>query len=123
VSLRMRRLVVGVAYHGVLVILCFAGIVLGEATGNPALSGLAALVLVGHALTFRLNPLGRMIHESLIGEADCPACGEVIDLVQIWTCSCGFVTWQPRHAFSLCPSCRRVLSWIVCPACETSIPM
>ena len=112
-----------VSFHGALMSLCLVGMLLGDALGNVALVSIAALILVGDLLTIRLNPSTRMIQESAIRDAECPACGEAIDLVQTWSCPCGFVTWRPRHAFSPCPNCRKVLSWIVCPVCDASIPV
>jgi hypothetical protein len=123
VSVRTKRFWVGAAYYGALVVLCYAAIAIGEITGAHIVSALAILILLGHVLAFRVNPLIRLIQESVIREAECPACGEVIPLVQTWSCSCGFVTWQPRHAFSPCPNadCGKTVGWIDCPNCLASV--
>jgi hypothetical protein len=122
-SLKGKRFLLGAYYHGLALILCLAGLLLGEVARAPALAGLAVLGLLVHILAFRLDPVGRFIQERLIQQAECPACGDVVDLVDTWSCACGFVTWRPRHAFSPCCNCGRVMSWIVCPGCEASIPI
>lgn len=122
-GLKRKRQLIGLAYHGAVALILLAGTSLGEATGSPGLLVLSGLVFLAHGLTFRVNPLPRLVQERFIQEAVCPACGEAIDLVQVWNCSCGFVTWEPRHVFSPCPNCKKQFSWIVCPVCERSIPI
>lgn len=120
-SLRTKRGLIQMAYHGAVGLVCLIGIAAGEALGNPDLSILWAIVAVAHGLTFNFNPIPRFIQQELIRSAECPACGEIIDLIQTWDCSCAYVSWEPRHAFAPCPECRRTFRWLVCPNCEASI--
>jgi len=86
-------------------------------------AGFFAILFLGYAVTLRVNPISRIVERKLVKEAQCPACGEVIDLFNMWSCGCGYLTWQSRHAFSPCPNpkCKKVFSWLVCPRCEGSI--
>ena len=120
-SLRVKRQLMGMAYYGIVIFACLFGVVLGGAWQVPTLSLLSLVILVCHGLTFRFNPLPRMLQERFIQQTECPACGEVVDLVNTWNCSCGYVTWQPRHAFSPCPNCKKVFRWLTCPQCQASI--
>lgn len=83
----------------------------------------SALALVVYSLTWRLNPLPRLVQGWAIRQTKCLACGEIIELVDTWQCGCGFTSWQPRHVCSPCPHCRKVFRWLVCPNCQASIPV
>jgi len=121
VTIKKKRLLIMTIYYGTVTVVCLAGIGLGEACAFQDLSLFAILVLIGHVLTFRLNPLPQVFQERHIQQAECPACGETFDLINTWTCSCGYVTWRPRHAFSPCPHCKKIFRWLVCPQCDASV--
>lgn len=122
-TLRTKKCLVALMYHGGVVLTGMIGSLLGIATSSQEITLLFSAVLFLHLLTFRLNPLGRLIQEKTIQEAECPGCSYVIDLVDSWKCHCGFNLREPRHAFSPCPNCGRVFGWIDCPYCDTSIPV
>jgi len=120
-TLKMKRNLVALLYHGTIVLTTVGGSMLGIAMSSQDITLLFSAILFLHLLTFRLNPLGRLIQEKMIQEAECPGCGYMIDLVNLWKCHCGFTVYEPRHAFSPCPNCGKVFSWIDCPYCDTSI--
>ena len=121
-NLRTKRLLVRVACH--LPVLIAVGIfaLIYNLSGREISGGLIIFLLL-YVATLRVNPLPRVIERKMLRIAECPGCGEVIDLVNTWNCGCGFLVWIPRHAFSSCPHCRKVFSWLVCPRCEASIPL
>jgi hypothetical protein len=93
--------------------------------GQPGIAGFFGLLFLVYLVTLRVNPLPRWVEQKVIREAQCPACSEIIDLVNnVWACGCGFQSWEPRHALSICPGpgCGRTFRWLVCPNCEGSIP-
>lgn len=49
----------------------------------------------------------------------CYECGAEIDLVDRWECSCGDIS--RRHIYDECGSCKKYLSIIGCPSCETTL--
>ena len=120
-SLRLRRrLLRGVCHASILLLLTLAmswAQAVGDDGGMRAWAGLSLLWL----LTFRINPLPGIVSVWLFRQTTCGECGEAMDLVNYWRCGCGYVTWQPRHAFSPCPHCRKVFRWLVCPRCGASI--
>ena len=122
-SLRSRRQSLTLALHLAVALLCACGMVAGLASDHEDVFVLSGVTLLGYVLTLRLNPLPRLVASRIIRQTECPACGQVIDLVGIWRCGCGFVTWRPRHAFSPCPNCGKIFRWLVCPSCEASIPI
>jgi len=115
-SLRLRRRLIAFTYHLLISVLCFLGFFIG-------LTKLSAAILLADILTFRIIPVLRWFEEILIEEASCYSCGAAIDLVGVYKCGCGFVSWKERHAFSPCPMCGKYFNWIVCPECETTIPI
>ena len=121
-NLRMKRLLIRVVCH--LPILIILGVLpfIFKPSGMKMNDGLMILLLI-YIATLRINPLPTVIERKILRIAECPGCGEVIDLVNTWNCGCGFLVWIPRHAFSSCPHCRKVFSWLVCPRCEASIPL
>lgn len=124
-NLKAKRLLVRLGCHGIALCLCYLAMLVDQAMKQPLAAGFFALLLLGWLATLRVNPLPRAVEQRLIKAAQCPACAEIIDLENLWSCGCGFQTWETRHAFSLCPnpSCKKVFSWLVCPTCEASIPL
>jgi hypothetical protein len=53
-----------------------------------------------------VNPLSRLVERSLFQEVECFYYGQVTDLVNNWTCPCGYYTWQPRHGLAPCAHCQ-----------------
>ena len=122
-SLKRKRQMLALAWHVTIMVLFFAGMAVGGASGRENLFVLSGVAFFACALTLRVNPLPRLLGSWVIRETHCRECGQPIDLVGLWKCGCGFTTWRPRHAFSPCPNCRRIFSWLVCPSCEASIPI
>lgn len=117
--LRVKRQLVEWTYHAGVVFVVVALRSFGERIDNNLIRDLAAAVLVGHVLTFRRIPIGLYIATKFIQTAACTVCGEVVDLVSFWRCSCGFV--RERHVFSFCPQCGRGFSYIACPVCRAGM--
>lgn len=122
-GLRLKRRLIAVAYHSLVITVCYAGVRTGIAFGSEFLLQSAIALFVLHFLTFKVLPVSRRLQEWLIPEAACFACGSTVDLVNRYRCGCGFIPHKDRHAFSPCPNCGKGFLWVVCPACETSIPI
>ncbi len=121
-DLKTRRILIRLKIHAPVLTFLAAAAFVGMAAGSLSAAGPFALLFFIYGVTIPINPLPRIWEERTIQDAECPACGQGIDLVNTWSCGCGFVTWVPRHAFSPCPNCGKVFAWLVCPQCETSIP-
>jgi hypothetical protein len=122
-SVRSKRRVIAFSYHFLIGAVCFTGIYAGRAVNSSCLVNGSASMLLFDILTFRVIPVSRWIEEKLIPEAACYNCGAAIGLTQAYKCSCGFLPHKERHIFSPCPMCGKTFSWIICPECETSIPI
>jgi len=109
--------------HSAALLLLIIPILVCTAVGDNPTAALFSLLFLGYVATLRANPLPRIVERRIIKEAQCPYCGEVIDLVGTWSCGCGYLIWESRHAFSPCPHCKKVFTWLVCPRCEGSIPV
>lgn len=109
------------AFHSIVLASLLIGVLAGALTDNNSVSGLLVLLILGYLVVLRANPLPRLIEKEIIQEIECSACGEAIDLVGNWSCSCGFVTWEPRHALSPCRQCKTAFEWVQCPRCEQSL--
>ena len=120
-SLKAKRLLIRVSCHSVALTLLAVPILVSMVTEDESAAGFFAMLLLGYAVTLRVNPIPRIVERKVMREAQCPACGEVIDLVSTWSCGCGFLTWETRHAFLPCLNCKKVFTWLVCPRCEGSI--
>ncbi|MFC1865147.1 hypothetical protein ACFLYB_00325 [Chloroflexota bacterium] len=122
-NLRIKRMLIRLVFHSaVLIILGTAALIATAIEGNGIAAFFTGFFLL-YAVTVRANPLPEILDKSIFKEGECPACGEVIDLENNWNCGCGYQMWEPRHAFSRCPNCGKVFSWLVCPRCEGSIPI
>ena len=121
-NLRTKRLLVRVVCHLPVLTILGTFTFISNTSGMEISGGLTMLLLL-YIATLRVNPLPIVIERKILRIAECPGCGEVIDLVNTWNCGCGFLVWIPRHAFSACPHCRKAFSWLVCPRCEASIPL
>jgi hypothetical protein len=120
-SLREKRLYLRLGFHAAVMAFFFIFILAGALTDNASSSGFFAILLIGYLATLRLNPLPRLLERRLFKEIECAACGQTIQLMDSWSCGCGFVTWEPRHALSPCPVCKKEFPWLQCPSCENGI--
>lgn len=120
-SPRMKRRLYTAMLHGVVVLLCLLGVIVGSSLENEKLPVIFFLILVLYVLTIRLNPLPRMILTRIIGRVTCRECGEVIDLTNTWSCHCGYMSWVPRSALAPCRNCSVIFEFIVCPRCSAAI--
>jgi hypothetical protein len=122
-SIRTKRRLIAFCYHTGIVVFCIGLMKAGEIIGSTVMPEVAAAVLLGDILTFRIIPLSRKLQELLIPEAVCFGCGTVIGLLGIYRDGCGYQSYKERHVFSPCPNCHKYFDWIECPACQTSIPI
>ena len=120
-SIRQKRFLIALCFHSVVIGICLLGAKTGTLFHWPILYQVSAIILLLHLITFKIIPFSRYLQERLITEAVCPGCGEIVELIGLYKCGCGFVPAIERHAFSPCPFCRKYYQWAVCPACETSI--
>lgn len=52
----------------------------------------------------------------------CRRCRDLHDLIGVWSCSCGYHDYKPRHLLRFrCPLCKAMSGHISCPRCETTI--
>ncbi len=121
VNIKRKRLLIRLAFHTAALVLLLSASLLAQLIGSPSAAAFFTVIFLGYAITMRANPLPGRIERRLVVETECPNCGETFDLVNNWSCGCGYVTWEPRHAFSPCPHCKKVFTWLVCPTCEGSI--
>lgn len=120
-SLKTKRLYLRLGLHSTVLTFLLMIMLIGAAVDNASTSGLFAVLFVGYLLTLRVNPLPGLLEIRLIQELQCSACGETIDLMGGWSCGCGFTTWEPRHALSPCPVCKKEFEWLQCPSCENGM--
>lgn len=122
-GIRLKRRLIAVAYHYSIIMVSYAGAKAGIAFGSELVFQIAIALFIIHILTFKVIPVSRLLQERLIQEATCFACGSTIELVSRFKCGCGFISYKDRHVFSPCPNCDKGFLWVVCPQCETSIPI
>ena len=120
-SLRSRRFVLRLGLHSVVLVVLLIGAVIGTVSESQGASVLFGLLLLAYLVTLRANPLPRLLETRLFQDAECSACGQTIDLVGTWSCGCGLVTWEPRHALSPCRQCKTAFEFVQCPRCEQSL--
>ncbi|CAG0973863.1 hypothetical protein ANRL2_01863 [Anaerolineae bacterium] len=122
-GIRLKRRLIAAAYHCFVITVSLAGAKTGIAFGSEFVFQSAIALFILHVLTFKVVPVSRRLQERLIPEAACFGCGTSIELVGRYKCGCGFISYKDRHGFSPCPNCGKGFLWVVCPACETSIPI
>lgn len=123
-SVRDKRRLVLFLYHGLIVGGSATGVGVGERLGIPGVISVSLLLLTAHVLTFRAVPIAGWIAQRLIRRTACCGCGMPLDLVQWWTCTCGWLSPRPRHILSPCPNCTTPgASFCSCPSCGVSIPL
>ncbi|WKZ32784.1 MAG: hypothetical protein QY316_12890 [Thermodesulfobacteriota bacterium] len=122
-GIRLKRRLIAAVYHCSVIAVIYTGAKAGSAFGSEFVFQSAIALFIIHILTFKVVPVSRRLQELLIPEASCFACGATVDLVNRYKCGCGFLSFKDRHAFSPCPNCGKGFLWVVCPACETSIPI
>ena len=117
-SLKQQRILIRLAFHGAVVFVLLVFVLITAAVGAPGVGAVFGLLLIAYLATMRVNPIPRRIEQERIRQHRCTACGAVFDLVGTWNCRCGFVSWQPRHAFAPCPHCHGSFAFLRCPRCE-----
>ncbi|MBI1912104.1 MAG: hypothetical protein HYS21_08890 [Deltaproteobacteria bacterium] len=122
-GIRLKRRLIAAAYHCSVITVSYAGAKAGIAFGSELVFQSAIALLIFHALTFKVVPVSRRLQERHIPEAPCFGCGTSIELVGRYKCGCGFIPYKDRHVFSPCPNCGKRFLFMVCPYCETSIPV
>lgn len=123
-SVLLKKRIVTFFYHLLVVIVVVVTTAIGKNINNQTMVNIAMLTLWADVLTFRLIPLSRYLTQWIISTAACYGCGHVIDLKSLWQCSgCRFRSFKERHLFKPCVQCGKVPKWLICPVCETSIPM
>lgn len=120
-TLRGKRVLLRLVVHGTVTVVALLGILLGQLSASPDTIGLFGLALLGYLVTLRINPLPGLVERNLYQEVECSSCGQVVELVNNWTCGCGFQTWQPRHGLAPCLHCHKVYDWLQCPHCDAGI--
>jgi hypothetical protein len=57
-----------------------------------------------------------------VSTISCPGCGEDIDAVDVWDCTCGYHDHQERHILSgYCAMCGKSAGHMKCPRCNCTI--
>ena len=120
-TLRMRRFLLRLGIHSVFIMLLLIGILASTLSENASNAGFFVILLAIYLATLRVNPVPKLLEQRMIQDVECPHCGEGIELVGVWSCGCGFVTWEPRHGLSSCPDCKKVYDRLQCPRCDASI--
>lgn len=120
-SLKRKRLLLRVGFHSGVLTFLFILMLVGTSTESSGTAALFSLMLIGYLVTLRVNPLPRLLERKLFLDIECSACGQNIELVSSWTCGCGFITWEPRHALAPCSVCKKEFQWLQCPSCENGI--
>ncbi len=122
-GVKLKRQIIAVLYHCLVITVVVLGAKAGAAIESETLFQVSVGILLVHVFTFKVIPVSRWLQERLLPEATCFACGSTVDLVNRYKCGCGFISYKARHVFSPCPFCGKVFLWVVCPECETSIPI
>ncbi len=120
-TLRSRRILLRAGLHGGVIAVLFLGALVGALAGSGGTSGFFFVVMLGYVATLRVNPLPRLFERQLLQKIECPACGQVMEMVSTWSCGCGFDTWEPRHALAPCPNCGKSFAWLQCPSCQNGM--
>ena len=120
-SLKAKRQLLRLAVHSTVLAVLSIGILMSTLGQSQGVSATRLVLLLGYAVTMRINPIPRILEQRLIPEIGCDACGEMIDMMGHWQCGCGFVSWELRHALSTCPNCRKEYEWLQCPRCDRSL--
>lgn len=121
VNVRRKRLMIRIACHSSVLALLFFLSLLMLAIGAESVACLLFIIFLGYLITIPINPIPKLVEVRAIQEAVCLDCGEMMDLVGVYSCGCGYLSWQPRHAFLPCVNCKRTFAWLVCGRCEASI--
>lgn len=122
-SLRRKRVLLTLLYHGTVLLFLAVGLGAGISVGDPAVVQAFVALLVVHLLTIRRLPASEALERRVLPRHECPACGFAIELTNWWRCRCGYRGWHERHAFLPCGGCGRVFTWIECPRCQAHIPI
>lgn len=120
-SLKRQRLLIRLVFHGAVIFVLSVITLIAAALEVDTVVAIFGLTLFAYLLTMRLNPIPIRLELALVWNHECVACGAVFDLVDTWSCRCGYVSWQPRHAFSPCPHCHGTFEFLQCPKCEQGV--
>jgi hypothetical protein len=67
-------------------------------------------------------PIAHLLIPLVISTISCPGCGEEIDAVDSWKCTCGYRHFRDRHILiGRCPKCDKVAGHVTCPRCSCTI--
>ncbi len=121
VSLKIKRQLLRLAVHSIVLAVLLIGMVLSSLSESQGAAAALFFLFLGYVVTLRINPIPRLLEQSLVREIGCDVCSEVIDMMGHWQCGCGFVSWELRHALSTCPNCKKEYEWLQCPRCERSL--
>lgn len=122
-GLRTKRACIRLVFHALVMGTLLLAIGLGSLIGHGALAHWSMLFLLIYGLTVRRNPLPGLIERAAIKEHRCNWCQNKVPLKAPWQCSnCRFLP-RERHAFSVCPGCKKSWEYIECPYDGTVIPI
>ena len=120
-SLRNRRSLVLLAWHGTFIGAALLGIVLGDLLAGEGLAQGSVIFLSLYLLTLRRNPFPRAVERVVLQIQRCDWCHNDIPLTGPWQCTnCRFLP-RDRHAFDACPGCGHRWEFIECPFDGTNI--
>jgi hypothetical protein len=120
-TVRNKRFLIRLALHSSVLTLLLIFVLILSAIGAMSTASFFSLFFLIYLLTLRLNPIPGLIEVKMIQEAVCADCGEVTQLVAVWSCGCGYLTWRPRSALSPCRYCGKTYEFVVCNRCEATI--
>lgn len=108
----------------VLMFIAFATSSPGPSSGAQKHPSSLPILLLGAFLLWMI--LGRRIALWLmplfVSRIQCPGCGEDIEAVGVWNCTCGFHDHKERHVLAkVCPKCGSRVGHFDCPQCDTTI--
>jgi len=66
--------------------------------------------------------LSRWLLPLFVSTLTCPDCGEEIEAVDVWQCSCGYQDHRERNILAMrCPKCGERSGHVDCPRCSATI--
>jgi hypothetical protein len=106
---------------GIFVVLVFSAMAftaVGGPSGPAGVTVLSALSCAFWAWLLLGRPLACLLVPLFVPTLSCPGCGQEVEAVGAWDCSCGFRTHRERHVLAgRCPSCGKVAGYVHCPCC------
>ena len=120
-SLRNRRTLVLLVWHGTFIGIALLEIVLGKLLARDGLVQGSVIFLTFYLLTVRRNPFPRAIERLRLQSQRCDWCHNDIPLTGPWQCTNSRFLPRNRHAFDTCPGCAHRWEFIECPFDGTHI--